>query len=168
MITQIPNHQLPTPRDLFWSWGLGSWKLGVGSLSLALVVACSAKPSGPPDIVVDRTACSHCGMLISEPLYAAAFQVKGAEPRIFDDIGCLRKAARSQAAPVAFWFHDADSREWIAGETAVFVSSTGIHTPMGGGVIAFRDRAAADRAAALHRGRVIDSIGNLLSVKGES
>jgi copper chaperone NosL len=168
MITQIPNHQLPTPRDLFWSWGFGSWKLGVGSLSLALLVACSAKPSGPPDIVVDRTACSHCGMLISEPLYAAAFQVQGAEPRVFDDIGCLRKAAGSQGGAVTFWFHDADTREWITGGTAVFVSARDIHTPMGGGVIAFQHRAAADRAAGTHRGFVIDSIAGLLSVKGES
>jgi copper chaperone NosL len=133
-----------------------------------LLVACGAKASGPPDIVVDRTACSHCGMLISEPLYAAAYQAAGAEPRVFDDIGCLRKAAASLTGPVTFWFHDADDREWIAGEPAAFVSAPGLHTPMGGGVIAFRDRAAAGRAAAVHSGRVINSVAELLSEKGES
>src|SRR5215204_3815382 len=102
MVTLIPNAQRPTPNNLFGRRGLGSWRLGVGSLALALVVACSARPSGPPEIVVDRTACSHCGMLISEPLYAAAFQVTGAEARVFDDIGCLRKALGTAAGPVTF------------------------------------------------------------------
>ena len=138
------------------------------SMLAVTITACGGKRSGPPEIVVDRTACSHCGMLISEPLYAAAYQVKDAEPRVFDDIGCLRKAAGSQAGPVTLWFHDADDRAWIGGERAVFVSSPDIQTPMGGGVIAFRDRAAADRAAATHRGRVIDSVAALLSEKGKS
>ena len=43
-------------------------------LALAIwMAACATRADGPPEIVVDRTACSHCGMLISEPASAAAF-----------------------------------------------------------------------------------------------
>ena len=37
-----------------------------------LAVACGARSATPPEIVVDRTACHHCGMLISDRRYAAA------------------------------------------------------------------------------------------------
>ena len=66
--------------------------------ALLVTAACGVKAGGLPEIEVDRTACSHCGMLISEPLYAAAYQAPGAAARVFDDIGCLRDAAR--AAPI--------------------------------------------------------------------
>ena len=119
--------------------------------------------------MVDRTACSHCGMLISEPLYAAAYQAPGAEARVFDDIECLRQAGRTESGPLTYWFHDANDKHWIEGAAAVFVASPEIRSPMGGGLIAYRDRAAADRAAEQYKGRVIHSLSDLLSdKKGES
>jgi copper chaperone NosL len=144
-----------------------SLKLKLVVLMTAVVVAaaCGATAGGPPEIEIDRTACSHCGMLISEPLYAAAYQAPGAEARVFDDIECLRQAARTEPAPLTFWFHDADDKQWIDGAAAMFVASPEIRSPMGGGLIAYRDRAAADRAAEQNRGRVIHSISDLLSDK---
>jgi copper chaperone NosL len=133
-------------------------------LALAASVACGVDAAGPPEIEVDRTACSHCGMLISEPVYAAAYRAPGAEPRVFDDIGCLLEAARKEprADDLRFWFHDTASAVWIDGKAAVFVSSPSLRTPMGGGLIAFRDRSAAREGAARHQGSVIDSLGDLL------
>ena len=143
-------------------------KLHLAILTAALLTAsCGARPAGPPAIVVDRTACSHCGMLISEPLYAAAYQARGAEARVFDDIGCLRAAARAETGPLTYWFHDAEDRAWIDGSAAVFVASPEIRTPMGGGLVAYRDRTAAERAAAARHGRVIHSVTDLVSDKGE-
>ena len=106
-----------------------------------------ASADGPPEIVVDRTPCSHCGMLISEPLYAAAYQAPGADARVFDDIGCLRDAARERsAARSRIWFHDAADGGWIERRRRPsFVASPAIRTPMGGGLIAYRDPAAAER-----------------------
>ena len=170
MATSTSSYQRPTTKGIAWSSAAGSWRLVVGSWTLTLfltalmaVSACGAKPSGPPAIEVDRTACSHCGMLISEPLYAAAYRVAGADARVFDDIGCLRKAALAESRPLTFWFHDADDRAWIDGTAAVFVASPEIRTPMGGGLLAYRDRAAAERAAAARRGRVIYSVADMLS-----
>ena len=85
----------------------------IGALALAAALAtaaCGVRAEGPPPIVVDRTPCSHCGMLISEPLYAAAYQAPGTDARVFDDIGCLRDAARELAAcpTVAVLQHNSD------------------------------------------------------------
>jgi copper chaperone NosL len=129
--------------------------------------ACAARAAGPPDLVVDRTACSHCGMLVSEPIYAAAFQAPGADGRVFDDIGCLLAAARQQpAAGLRVWFHDATDGRWIDGPSAVFVVSPAIRTPMGGGVMAFDDERDAADAAARYRGEVVPSLALLLAKSG--
>jgi hypothetical protein len=78
-------------------------------------------------------------MLISEVIYAAAYQVHGAESRVFDDIGCLRAAARNETErDIRFWFHDASTGQWIDGEQATFVTSPSIRTPMGSGTLAYR------------------------------
>ena len=147
-------------------------------LGLAASAACGVRADGPPEVQVDRTACSRCGMLVSEPAYAAAYRTPGSDARVFDDIGCLLEAARreSTAGPIRFWFQDAASPQdgpraargrprgenWIDGETAVFVASPALRTPMGGGLIAYHDRTAAREAAARHRGRVVDSLNDLL------
>ena len=61
-------------------------------VALTANIACGVSADTPPPIEIDRTACSHCGMLVSEEVYAAAYSVPGAEPRVFDDIGCLLDA----------------------------------------------------------------------------
>jgi nitrous oxide reductase accessory protein NosL len=127
-----------------------------------LSAACGVRAEGPPEIVVDRTPCSHCGMLISETLYAAAYQTPGADARVFDDIGCLRDAARGERSALRIWVHDASDGRWMNGFEAVLVTAPSIRTPMGGGMIAYRDPAAADRAATRHDGRVIRSIDDIL------
>jgi copper chaperone NosL len=139
--------------------------IGVAALAAALGAACGATAEGPPHIEVDRTPCAHCGMLISEPIYAAAYRTPRSESRVFDDIGCLLKAAAQEprADALRFWFHDAVTAVWIDGTDAVFVSSTHLRTPMGGGLVAFRDPAAAREAAARQQGRVLTSLQELLA-----
>jgi copper chaperone NosL len=137
----------------------------MGGLVLAaalLSTACGLRAEGPPEIVVDRTPCSRCGMLISEPLYAAAYQAPGADAQVFDDIGCLRDAARGEPGELRIWVHDASDGRWMNGFEAILVASPSIRTPMGGGMIAYRDPSAADRAASRHNGRVIRSIDDIL------
>ena len=143
-------------------------RLAVLSAMVLLSTGCAVKADGPPEIVVDRTPCSRCGMLISEPIYAAAFRSTGNATRVFDDIGCLRDAARTERGPLTYWFHDADDGAWIDGPQASFVSSLDIRTPMGGGLIAYRDPSAAERSAARRRGRVVRSLGDLLSKESGS
>jgi nitrous oxide reductase accessory protein NosL len=132
---------------------------------LATVVwlaACGARADGPPAIVVDRSACSHCGMLISVPVYAAALRIPDGGERVFDDIGCLIAAVRrSSLTGARFWFQDAAGSGWIDGDSAVFLASARLRTPMGGGVAAYRTVAEAAQAGGRLGGEVIASFGAL-------
>src|SRR5687768_1835492 len=134
-------------------------RLGVPVAALLIVVACGVKADGPPEIVVDRTPCSHCGMLISETVFAAAYRADGEESRVFDDIGCLLEALERRGGPdVRVWAHDAAGGGWIDGEAAIFVTAPSIRTPMNGGILAYQTAAAADEAAARHRGEITRSL----------
>lgn len=129
-------------------------------LLLLAGVACGAGGDGPPEILVDRTACAHCRMLVSEPRYAAAYTVSGGEALVFDDIQCLLDAVGK--GPGHFWFRDAAGDGWIDGADAVFVRSSNLRTPMNGGIAAYRTPAAA-QAAARDGGRVVHSFDELRS-----
>ena len=131
-----------------------------------LAGACSAKAAGPPELVVDRTVCSHCGMLVSEPIYAAAYQVSGQAPRLFDDIGCMLDAVRKETASLLFvWLQDANGGGWLDANTAIVIATEQVPTPMNGGLLAYTDAAAAVKAAAAHHGEVVGSLPELLAWK---
>lgn len=139
-------------------------------LAFVLVAAtgCAGQTDGPPEIVVDSSACSHCGMLISERAYAAAYRAAGADARVFDDIGCLIAAARKEAgSDLRFWFHDARDGAWIDGHMATFVVSAEIRTPMGGGILAYRQAPAAAEAARTYRGEIVRTVAELMARKGD-
>jgi copper chaperone NosL len=138
------------------------------ALATALwTVACAARSLGPPEIVLDRSVCSQCGMLISERIYAAALRASDGHEQVFDDIGCLLAVlGTSSETDARAWFHDGVSGAWIDGPAPVFVTSPMLRTPMAGGVIAFADRAAAERAAATLHATVVDSLKALVAQKG--
>lgn len=142
--------------------------LGLVLAAALLTGGCTASADGPPQIVLDRTACSRCGMLISEARHAAAYQAAGEEARVFDDIGCLRDAAQQAHGALRIWVHDASDGQWLNGDTAILVASPSIRTPMGGGMLAFRDPGAADRAVKEHRGRVVRSIRDIVRTEAGS
>ena len=137
------------------------------ALALSAAVACRTGGDEPPRIDVDRTACAHCGMLISEPMFAAAYRGPHGDARVFDDIACMLDAAgrEQNAGRLRFWFHDAATSQWIDGGAATFVSSASLKTPMGGGFVAYRDEAAAARAAGAQQGTVIRTVGDLLRTR---
>ena len=140
--------------------------LVIAALAL-LSSACGAKAMGPPELVVDRSVCSHCGMYVSEPVYAAAYQAGDNDPRVFDDIGCMLEAVdRETASPVTMWFQDADGGGWMNANGAFVVSSPRLRTPMGGGFLAYANAASAQRAAAAHGGRVLASVRDLTAAMG--
>ena len=134
-------------------------------VTLSFSAACGVQEDGPPRIEVDRTPCAHCGMLISEPRFAAAYRAAGSEARVFDDIACLLEGVSRERdrGAVRFWFHDVDTSGWIDGAGAVFVKSSRLRTPMAGGLVAYGDAAAAEKGAAGHQGRVIRSLQDLLT-----
>lgn len=134
------------------------------TMTVAASLACGVNADGPPAIEVDRTPCAYCGMLVSEPLFAAAYKAPGADARIFDDIACLVESAtrEANASALRFWFHDAATGHWIAGADASFVRSDRLRTPMAGGLVAYRGLTAAQRGAVEHHGHVIRTFSDVM------
>lgn len=120
-----------------------------GAMLLALASAgCggSSEPA-PPDVRWGEDVCARCTMIVSEERHAAAAAVaaqRGHELRVYDDISCLL-GEPDVAGFAARWVHDLDEVRWIGADTARYVASRELRTPMGSGIAAF---ASAGRAAA--------------------
>ena len=123
-----------------------------------LLSACAPKPAGPqpPEIIYGQDMCDECGMIISDAKFAAATLLVEGGSRKFDDIGeMLVYHMDHPEAQVKAWFvHDYKSEAWIRGETAFFVKSNNLKTPMGGGIAAFENKANAEAFAAEMGGQV--------------
>ena len=153
--------------------GLEAWGLGPGALGrtqLAALIAtvlvttgCAGSgASGPLAIDLGRDACSHCRMAIVSMATAGEIVAAGEEPRLFDDLGCLRDfAASSPLAPDAVVFV-ADHRTgvWIEAGHAVFTRTT-LQTPMGSGLLAHADDVSRDLDQSARGGEPL-SVGSIL------
>jgi copper chaperone NosL len=131
-------------------------------LLLAMVAsACgSSAPAeiGPPEIVLGEDRCVECGMIISDLRFAAAAVTPEGASLLFDDIGdMLRYRTRAELPEGTVYFvHDYDSREWLEADSAFYVQSNRIHSPMGSGVAAFALQARAEAMAAEQEGTIMD------------
>jgi copper chaperone NosL len=124
-----------------------------------LLAACSPKSNEPqpPNIAYGQDTCDACGMIISDAKFAAATLLTGGEALKFDDIGeMVTYHMDHPVQQVKAWFvHDYQSEAWIRGETAFFVLSDQLQTPMGGGVAAFEKKDDAEAFAAEKSGKVL-------------
>ena len=133
------------------------------ALALLIVAACGqpATPE-PAKIRFGETICTECGMIISQPKFAASLAYEEREGRftslVFDDIGDLIGYLQTHVdlIPAGTWVHDYDSEEWIDATAAFFVESSAIKSPMGHGIAAFGAEDAAHTFAAEVGGTVLD------------
>ncbi|HMB70810.1 MAG TPA: nitrous oxide reductase accessory protein NosL [bacterium] len=121
----------------------------------ALVAACSRGPSdGPPTVHFGQDVCAACTMIVSEQRFASAIVPDDGrrDPLVFDDLGCLFSWEESNPdVPIrARWVHDHDGPDWVRAESAWYVRSPEIRSPMGSGVAAF---ASEEGARELHAER---------------
>lgn len=120
------------------------------SILLLALTACGRAASGepvPPVIHYGEDICEFCGMIISDERYAAGYLTQNGEERIFDDIGGMFTAhLQKQEAVIAFFVHDYEDTSWIRAETAHYVFSEELPTPMLHGLVAC---ATPERAQAL-------------------
>jgi len=129
-----------------------SWPL----IAALLLGAGCAGPGGPPAIAIG-TPCAACGMEVRDLRFVCERR-SGGTWRVYDAIECLMRDARHAAAATPpgmgdAWLADYDSRALHAADS-VWVVRGSFASPMGGGLAAFRDRAAADSIAAVTSGRV--------------
>lgn len=114
---------------------------------LLTLTACSgASLDTPPEIAYGRDICVECGMIISEPRFAASYTTKTGDVRLFESIEDMAMYHIEHQEDVhLFWVHDYHTEQWVKGDEAVYVLSDTIATPMGAGVVAAADRAGADK-----------------------
>lgn len=124
----------------------------LASLALALA-ACSRGAVQPAAVDTRNDTCASCRMAISDVRFAAQLVAPGEEPKLFDDIGCLRdylaRTARPPRGAVAF-VADHRTREWTRAASAVLTRQDSLETPMASHLIAHASAASrdADPAAA--------------------
>lgn len=133
--------------------------IGLGTALLAIVLGVvflwPAPRSGPEPIAYGRDTCAHCRMHLSQPGFAGELRDRDGVLTKYDDIGCLLRAMtrKHEEVPEA-WVEDHGGGGLIPLVGAHLVRSAGVATPMGGGIVAFREEAVARAFAAEHGGDV--------------
>jgi copper chaperone NosL len=120
---------------------------GLPALGFVVLAGCGGGHVEPAALDAANDACRHCRMIVSDARLAAQIVARGEEPQFFDDLGCLREYLRSAQPPAGAVAFVADHRtgEWVRAVDAVYARSRTVATPMGSGLLAWRD--AASRAA---------------------
>lgn len=112
----------------------------------------------PPEIAYGQDVSDGCGMIISDPAYAAASVLKDGTTYKFDDVGDMLKYhfERPDKTVAEYFVHDYQTQQWLTADQAVFVQSDSLVSPMGYGLAAFATREAAEAFASEREGQVWD------------
>lgn len=141
-----------------------SLKLFVSFLLLTLTACASqvkAEPT-PPTIHYGEDVCEFCGMIISDERYAAGYITQDGQQHIFDDIGDMFQAHLAKQDEVtAFFVNDYESKNWLRAETAAYVRSPELTTPMLSGLAACATTEKANILAETVQGEVLTFEGLL-------
>ena len=97
-----------------------------GAIVAAALLAtwgCGVRAPEPVAIDTRNDACAWCRMSVSDPAFAAQLLAPGEEPRLFDDVGCLRDYLNEEKTlprgAVAF-VADHRTREWVPAGRATY------------------------------------------------
>ena len=119
-------------------------------LSGALLALASCAKSGPQEIATGKDQCDNCKMTITEAKYATQLTTEKGRNYKFDDISCLQSYETSnpdKATNATSYVADFPSGQFIDLKTATLITGGTIKSPMGGDTQAFKDKAAAQKAA---------------------
>lgn len=139
-------------------------------VALVLMLAVGGCAIEPQPVHLGAEECAHCRMVISEPQFAAqALNAKGKAYK-FDAVECLATWVLAGEVPEeeihSLWVADhGDPARWVRVEDATFLRTDAVHTPMGMGIIALGDAAAADEQRAARGGEVLDWSGVLQGMR---
>lgn len=121
---------------------------GAAGLAAMLTIQACGSPA-PRDIRYGEESCDYCHMTIMDPAFAAQLVTRQGKVYLFDDVGGLASFYRENRVPpgdvFGMWvnlFDHPDRR--VPVDSAVFLRSTRLRSPMGSGIAAFASRAAAD------------------------
>jgi nitrous oxide reductase accessory protein NosL len=120
--------------------------------ALVLALAGCARSETPP-VIARGAECASCGMRVGDPRWACERRADG-HWLVYDSIECLL----SDKTPGPAWLTDWDHGTLHAADS-VWIVHGDLPGPMGGGYVAFLDRASAEDVAAARHGQVIRFAG---------
>jgi copper chaperone NosL len=138
----------------------GSFALATGlavvTLVLAVMFLWPGPATGPEPIQYGRDTCASCRMQVTQPGFAGEMRDPSGTLTKYDDVGCLLRAILTahREVPEA-WIEDHAGGGFVPLLGAHLVRAEGSSTPMGYGIVAFADEAAARAYAAAHTGTVL-------------
>ena len=125
------------------------------TILLAAILFASCAGGLPEPVAIDtrNDTCAWCRMAVSDPRFAAQVVAPSEEPKLFDDLGCLKDWLKGGAKPASgaiAYVADHRTRAWVRAVDAVYARVPQLSTPMGSGLVAWSDEAsrAADPDAA--------------------
>lgn len=125
----------------------------VGLVAVVALVCLWPARTGPEPLRYGVDACAECRMQVTRPGFGGELRDADGRLTTYDDVGCLIRAMlkRRGAMPEA-WVEDHAGGGFISLLSAHLVRGPGAETPMGYGIVAFRDEAAAETFAATSGG----------------
>ena len=117
-------------------------------LVAAVVFLWPAPERGPGPLRYGVDACADCRMVVTRPGFGGELRDADGRLTAYDDVGCLLRAMlKRHGAMSEAWVEDHAGGGLVSLLTAHLVRSARADTPMGSGLVAFRDAAAADAFA---------------------
>lgn len=139
-------------------------------LAALLLSACGAQAGEPhpPELMFGSDTCEECGMLVSDAKFAAATLTEDGHTHRFDDLAemFVFQANHPEDIVKAWFVHDHETETWLRGETAFYVRSGQIRSPMNYGVAAFGTREAAEAFSAETGGELFTFEGIRTEIAG--
>lgn len=120
-------------------------------LAASVLAIMSCQKSGPKDFALGKDQCDNCRMTITEQKYATQLITEKGRAYKFDDIMCMNMYESSnpdKASNAKTYVIDFPSGQFLEKAKATFIKGGSIKSPMGGNTQAFKDKAAAQKAAA--------------------
>jgi copper chaperone NosL len=123
---------------------------------LCTLAACENKPA---PISYGKDACDECRMTIMDPRFGAEIVTTRGRVFKFDDVHCIAKyvkAGKTKQEDIAqiVFVNYRNNNEFIDANTAIFVASPQLKSPMNSNAAAFRDQQSANAAALESKGRL--------------
>ncbi len=133
---------------------------GLGGLVCAGIAAVvflwPAQRVGPEAMAYGREMCSHCRMHISRPGFGGEMRDGKGVLTKYDDIGCLLQAMiRLHREIPEAWVEDRGGSGFVPLLSAFLVRGAPGDTPMGSGIVAFKDAGAGSAYAAAHHAELV-------------
>ncbi len=125
-------------------------------LPVAVLAASACAPPGPRPLAFNEEPCAHCHMTIADPRFGAELATRTGRVFAFDDVGCMAAWLREHPTEVAgAWVMNFVDHRWMAADSAMYLESDSLRTPMASGLAALRPGVESDSVLARLGGQLL-------------